>query len=80
MDGFTRTISEEVRSLFKEGEVEVLVVRSRGPGHTGSDDSAVNVVHTSSGISVECGDYRSQAQNLITALIRLRIACDAGSI
>lgn len=39
-------------------------------------DSAIRLIHTASGIHVDCDEFPSQQENYIAAAIRLRIACD----
>ena len=70
---FQKCLYGEVKRLFPEGSVEVLVARGQ---LFQPPDPAVRLVHTPSGISVDCAEFPSQQQNYIAAAIRLRIACD----
>jgi protein subunit release factor B len=73
---FTKQVYEETKALFPEGAIEVFVARCRGPGSDEPLSAAVRLVHTATGISVDCDQYSSQRLNLIAATIQLRIACD----
>jgi protein subunit release factor A len=76
MKDFTKTLYPEVKQLFPEGAVQVLVARSKGPGSVAPVDPTIKLVHITSGTSITCDDYASQTKNFITAMVRLRIACD----
>lgn len=49
--------------------------RSSGPGgqHANKTDSAVRIVHRTSGATVQCQDHRQRERNIAEALIRLRL-------
>lgn len=74
---FLKQIYNDVKHLFPDGAVEVLVARpailSSEPGPI---DPAVRLVHTRTGTEASCGEFPSQIENYITAAVRLRIACD----
>ena len=77
---FQMRLYEETKQLFPEGEVEVLVARSLGPGSKEPPSPAIRLIHKPTGIAVDCEQYQSQTQNRILATIRLRIACDKKSV
>jgi len=74
---FKKQLYEEVKRLFSEGTLEVLVAP---PKELQPTDPAIRLVHTPTGISVDCNEYPSQIENYIAAAIRLRIACDAKNV
>ena len=74
---FQACLYDEVKRLFPEGAVEVLVTRAQ---LFQAPDPAVRLVHTASGTSVDCAEFPSQQQNYIAAAIRLRIACDEKNV
>ncbi len=73
-DEFQQRLYAEVKGLFPQGAIEVLVTRAQSfpPEY----DPAVRLIHTASGIHVDCDEFPSQQENYIAAAIRLRIACD----
>lgn len=64
----------ETDVILKETELEIKTCRGSGAGgqHRNVTDSAVQVVHTPSGIRVRCESERSQHQNKYEALNILR--------
>jgi protein subunit release factor A len=74
---FKRQIYDDVKKLFPDGGIEVLVAKaSFSDGMAPPVDSAIRLVHKPSGLQATCGDFPSQIENYIAAAIRLRIACD----
>jgi len=74
---FTRQIYGEAKHLFAEGEVEVLVAQpSFLEALPQQLDLNVQLIHLPTGIKQTVGDFPSQMENFIAAVIRLRIACD----
>ena len=75
---FQNNLYAEVKKLFREGEVDVFVSPPRGPGQDQQQyDFRVRLVHKSTRLEQTCGEYDSQPQNYILAMIRLRVALDA---
>src|SRR5438045_3492711 len=66
--------AEEVDIEIKPDELEITVCRASGPGGQGvnTTDSAVQIVHTPTGLIVRCADQRSQQKNKARALTVLR--------
>jgi peptide chain release factor 1 len=66
--------AEEVDIEIKPEDLEITVCRASGPGGQGvnTTDSAVQMVHKPSGMTVRCADQRSQQKNKIRALTILR--------
>lgn len=66
--------AQEVDVELKPEDLEISVCRASGPGGQGvnTTDSAVQVLHKPSGISVRCADQRSQQKNKARALMILR--------
>lgn len=66
--------AEEVDIEIKPEDLEISVCRASGPGGQGvnTTDSAVQMVHKPTGMTVRCADQRSQQKNKARALTILR--------
>jgi peptide chain release factor 1 len=66
--------AQEVDVELKPEDLEISVCRASGPGGQGvnTTDSAVQVVHKPTGLTVRCADQRSQQKNKARALTVLR--------
>ena len=69
---FQTQVYEEIKRLFPDGAVEVLVARAPGPGSNEPPSPAVRLVHRATGIAIDCDEYPSQIQNRIIATLQLR--------
>jgi peptide chain release factor 1 len=66
--------AEEVDIEIKPEDLEITCCRASGPGGQGvnTTDSAVQIVHKPTGVTVRCADQRSQQKNKLRAMTVLR--------
>lgn len=66
--------AEEVDVELKPEDLDITVCRASGPGGQGvnTTDSAVQIIHRPTGVTVRCADQRSQQKNKARAMTVLR--------
>ena len=73
---FSENLYKEARGLFPDGAVQTFVAPPKFEPIEMHIDPSVRLVHRPTGTEASCGDYSSQTENYVAAIIRLRIACD----
>ena len=66
--------AQEVDIAIKPEDLDITVCRASGPGGQGvnTTDSAVQIIHKPTGVTVRCADQRSQQKNKARAMTVLR--------
>lgn len=72
---FLASIRPDVERLFPKGALLIQTAPTK-PEDTHTNPT-IRIVHPASGLSATCGDFTSQAENYIAAILRLKTMCDA---
>ena len=71
MLSFAQTLYAELRELFEEDEIEILLSRPNPNDGPGSFEKAVRIAHKETGITVDVDEFPTQIENGALAKIRL---------